>query len=78
MWSYNCAEEDANAFIEAIGFSKDSNLPLLAAGTLNGKLYILDFVKQVSTFYFNDLLEDFLRIFWLIANQVLDDLFIKQ
>uniref|UniRef100_A0A1B6KAD8 Angio-associated migratory cell protein n=1 Tax=Graphocephala atropunctata TaxID=36148 RepID=A0A1B6KAD8_9HEMI len=48
LWSFNCCEEnDSNAFVEAIGFSRDPTLPLLAVGTLNGKLFILDFTRQV-------------------------------
>uniref|UniRef100_A0A1B6IUN7 Uncharacterized protein n=1 Tax=Homalodisca liturata TaxID=320908 RepID=A0A1B6IUN7_9HEMI len=48
LWRFDCCEEDdVNAFVEAIVFSKDPNLPLLAVGTLIGKLHILDFTRQV-------------------------------
>jgi len=47
VWSFSCSEQDnSNICVEAIKFSRDPSLPLLAAGTLVGKLYILDFTKQ--------------------------------
>ncbi|XP_054284466.1 angio-associated migratory cell protein [Macrosteles quadrilineatus] len=47
VWSLSCGEQDdSNTCIETIKFSRDPTLPLLAAGTLIGILYILDFTKQ--------------------------------
>lgn len=44
--------EQNNNWVETVAFCQDPSLPIAAAGTLSGEIFIWDYVKHVSNLFY--------------------------